>query len=150
MVIKNSSNTPQAASTQSGPKGQGKEIIELVKQDLEARAKVGKEKYGESLRSFNGRNAVLDAYQEALDLVMYMRQVLDEQEEFNYSLKRIVQGSNVYSGPNFETMTDAERYISLLLVQLYQKIHKGDKYGVNLKLGEFLSILIKLQKLYGE
>lgn len=48
--------------------------------DLEARAKLGEIKYGERLRAFNGRNAKVDAYQEALDLCNYLRQVLEELE----------------------------------------------------------------------
>ena len=42
--------------------------------DLEARASVGRESYGTPLRIFNGRDPLVDAYQEALDLVMYLRQ----------------------------------------------------------------------------
>jgi hypothetical protein len=48
--------------------------------DLEARAQLGEVKYGERLRAFNGRNAPVDAYQEALDLVNYLRQVFEESE----------------------------------------------------------------------
>lgn len=42
--------------------------------DLEARAKIGEAKYGTTLRAHNGRDAVVDAYQEALDLCMYLAQ----------------------------------------------------------------------------
>lgn len=61
------------------PKGTGREITPLVIKDLELRSKMGKEKYGETLRAFNGRNALVDAYQESLDLVQYLRQLLEEQ-----------------------------------------------------------------------
>jgi uncharacterized protein DUF6378 len=67
-------NKPEPA-----PKGTGREITPLVIKDLELRSKMGKEKYGEALRAFNGRNALVDAYQEALDLVQYLRQLLEEQ-----------------------------------------------------------------------
>ncbi len=60
------------------PKGTGSEVTPLVIKDLELRSKMGKEKYGETLRAFNGRNALVDAYQEALDLVQYLRQKLEE------------------------------------------------------------------------
>lgn len=43
-------------------------------ESLEARAKVGQEKYGVMLQTHNGRNAMADSYQEGLDLVMYLRQ----------------------------------------------------------------------------
>ena len=60
---------------------QGKMIVlDLVKKDLEDRAIVGNEKYGTYLMTHNGRDALMDAYQEALDLVMYLRQLIAENE----------------------------------------------------------------------
>lgn len=47
--------------------------------DIQARKQVGLERYGTLLQAFNGRDALLDAYQEALDLCVYLRQVLEEQ-----------------------------------------------------------------------
>lgn len=55
-------------------------VLDLVRKDLEDRAKFGKEKYGTYLMTNNGRNALMDAYQEALDLVMYLRQALYEKD----------------------------------------------------------------------
>jgi hypothetical protein len=42
--------------------------------DLRERAKFGKEKHGTYLMSHNGRDALMDAYQEALDAIMYTKQ----------------------------------------------------------------------------
>ncbi len=56
------------------------EIDPLVQKDIEARAKVGCKKYGELLKSNNGRNALWNAYQEALDLCMYLRQKIEEEK----------------------------------------------------------------------
>lgn len=53
-------------------------IQDLVIEDIEARKRYGKAKYGTLLQPFNGRNALMDAYQEALDLVVYLRQALYE------------------------------------------------------------------------
>lgn len=55
-------------------------VLDLVLKDLQDRAEMGKEKYGTYLMTHNGRNTLMDAYQEALDLVMYLRQALYEQE----------------------------------------------------------------------
>lgn len=63
------------------PEGDGADIVELVKNDLECRAVLGERKYGERLKPHNGRDALVDAYQEALDLCMYLRQVIEEKEE---------------------------------------------------------------------
>lgn len=53
-------------------------IYELVMADIEARAHEGRKKYGTYLQANNGRDALMDAYQEALDLAMYLRQKLEE------------------------------------------------------------------------
>ena len=54
-------------------------ILGMVLADLTNRALEGKEKYGVALKAGNGRNALWDAYQEALDLAMYLRQAIEEQ-----------------------------------------------------------------------
>ncbi len=61
------------------PKGEGSDIASLVKEDIEARAKIGLKKYGERLKPNNGRNSLWDAYNEALDLCMYLRQKIEEE-----------------------------------------------------------------------
>lgn len=70
----------EAAITQQvPPKGKGTPIVDLVINDLDARAVLGEERYGERLKAYNGRNPLIDAYQEALDLAMYLRQAIEEQ-----------------------------------------------------------------------
>lgn len=68
-----------ATAQQATPKGKGTPIVDLVMMDLEARAVMGEQNYGERLKAHNGRNALIDAYQEALDLAMYLRQAIEEQ-----------------------------------------------------------------------
>ncbi|MDG4784399.1 hypothetical protein O7626_39505 [Micromonospora sp. WMMD1102] len=53
-------------------------IQALVRRDLVDREAVGRERYGTSLHAHNGRDALVDAYQEALDLVCYLRQAIEE------------------------------------------------------------------------
>lgn len=48
--------------------------------DAENRDSVGLARYGKRLRPFNGRDALVDAYQEALDKAVYLRQAIEEQE----------------------------------------------------------------------
>jgi primosomal protein N' len=66
---------------QPDPVGNGTKVLDQVMADLAERAENGKEKYGVYLRTHNGRDALIDAYQEALDLVMYLRQAIMEREE---------------------------------------------------------------------
>jgi hypothetical protein len=60
------------------PHGTGREIAPLVIADIEQRMRIGEQRYGERLKAFNGRSAIADAYEEALDLVIYLRQVMEE------------------------------------------------------------------------
>jgi hypothetical protein len=68
-----------AAKPEPPPVNNDREAIQdLVVEDIEARKAMGIAKYGTPLQAFNGRDALNDAYQEALDLVMYLRQALYE------------------------------------------------------------------------
>lgn len=71
---------PGVDTEQIKPSGNGVDIAELVKIDIDARSELGKSKYGERLQAHNGRDALLDAYQEALDLCQYLRQALEERK----------------------------------------------------------------------
>ncbi len=67
-----------AATPQPPPTGSGTPVLAGVVSDLIARAEMGRQKYGTCLRTHNGRDALVDAYQEALDLVMYLKQCIME------------------------------------------------------------------------
>jgi hypothetical protein len=53
-------------------------IWELVRADMVARDKLGRERYGTPLQPFNGREPLIDLYQELLDAVAYCRQEIYE------------------------------------------------------------------------
>lgn len=53
----------------------------LVFHDMLSRHAEGERKYGKPLRPHNGRDALTDAYQEALDLAVYLRQAIFERDE---------------------------------------------------------------------
>ena len=55
-------------------------IWDLVVQDMIDKDRAGSEKYGTRLQGFNGRSALRDAYQEVLDLAVYLRQRIWEEE----------------------------------------------------------------------
>ncbi len=55
-------------------------VAEYVLRDVEERVSAGEKKYGVKLQTHNGRDALWDAYQEALDLVMYLRQAILERD----------------------------------------------------------------------
>jgi len=70
----------KAIEEQPQPQGSGVDVASLVHKDIEARVAYGLEHYGERLTSHNGRDALADAYQEALDLVLYLRQAIHERD----------------------------------------------------------------------
>lgn len=51
---------------------------EQVALDLAGRKQIGIERYGQPLQAHNGRDALRDAYEEALDLLVYLRQFQEE------------------------------------------------------------------------
>lgn len=57
----------------------GPDVFKLVMEDIAQRAVAGKEKYGVTLQPNNGRDALLDSYQEVLDLAQYLRQRIYEE-----------------------------------------------------------------------
>lgn len=52
-----------------------------VMDDLRLRSESGAKKYGTPLMTHNGRDALVDAYQEALDLCVYLKQALMERSD---------------------------------------------------------------------
>lgn len=50
----------------------------LLADELEQRQMLGVHRYGRPLRAFNGRDALRDAVDEAADLLVYIRQALEE------------------------------------------------------------------------
>lgn len=53
----------------------------LVKDDMMRRNAFGVAKYGTPLQPFNGRDALQDAYEEALDLCVYLRTAIYERDK---------------------------------------------------------------------
>lgn len=53
-------------------------IHDLVIDDIKERKKLGLERYGTILQAHNGRDALVDMYQEQLDKICYTRQMIEE------------------------------------------------------------------------
>ena len=52
----------------------------VVLKDMEDRRQTGIKKYGTPLQAHNGRDALIDLYQELLDAVVYTRQLILERD----------------------------------------------------------------------
>lgn len=70
---------------QPAPTGNGRDVTDMVLDDLKVRREAGTKKYGTSLRTNNGRNPLVDAYQETLDLALYLRQAIEDIRHTNAS-----------------------------------------------------------------
>jgi hypothetical protein len=55
-------------------------VWDLVIEEMKQRDRVGRERYGTALKPWNGRDALKDAYEEALDLCVYLRQAMYERD----------------------------------------------------------------------
>ena len=59
---------------------------DLVIKDMKDRDEVGRERYGVPLQPFNGRDMLVDAYLEVLDLAVYLRTAIFEQQQYKEEL----------------------------------------------------------------
>src|SRR5690625_2506260 len=76
---------------------------------LQERTRQGVRKYGRPLQTHNGRDALWDAYEEALDLCQYLRQAILE------------RGSAVHETPAFQA-AEEERFARLPRKELIAEI----------------------------
>jgi hypothetical protein len=94
-----------------------------VIRDIEQRRLVGIERYGTPLQAHNGRNPLVDAYQESLDQTTYLRQALEEQNwGWLSSTKELQEQTYRYESP--ENMDDSEvcNYIDWNLTAAVQEL----------------------------
>lgn len=71
--------TKTCCNPEPPPQGNdGPVVWDLVIQDMRKRDAMGVQKYHTHLQPFNGREVLIDAYQEALDLAVYLRQLIYE------------------------------------------------------------------------
>lgn len=69
--------TPQPPPKQDNPEPA---IWDLVIADMKARDEFGHRKYGTRLRAYDGRDTLVDAYQESLDKTVYLRKLIYERD----------------------------------------------------------------------
>lgn len=73
---------PQPIQDQPAPKPSNSDVWLMVMADMQRRRQTGIERYGTPLQAGNGRDALVDAYQEALDLAVYLRQAIAERDGY--------------------------------------------------------------------
>lgn len=74
-------STNKLVQEQSAPQPNDKPAVwSLVISDMQARDQEGRRRYGTPLQPHNGRDALVDAYQELLDAAVYIRQAIYERD----------------------------------------------------------------------
>lgn len=72
---------PQREGDQPMPVANDKPAVwPIVMADMQARHELGIKRYGTPLQPHNGRDALRDAYEEALDLAVYLRTAIFERD----------------------------------------------------------------------
>jgi hypothetical protein len=78
-----------AVVAQPAPKGDGPIVVDALIADLEKRKRFGIAKYGTPLRTKNGRKMLVDALQEAIDLVVYLKGEIMEREGLDDEIRAL-------------------------------------------------------------
>lgn len=106
-------------------------IQDMVIFDIQQRKQVGIERYGTVLQPFNGRSAVLDAYQEVCDLACYMRQILAEEQEPSEALQLALDRgwfAGILDGEGCLSVNVSKKgYISMSLVVINTNLEMLEK-----------------------
>jgi len=76
-------NTSEIPNSSEVVMQKNKPVVAQVMIDLTERMEIGIKTYGEALRANNGRDALQDAYEEALDLACYLKQAMIERDNAN-------------------------------------------------------------------
>ena len=71
-------------------KQRGTLIFPLVIADLQERDKLGHKLYGAELRAIDGRDHLIDLYQEILDAAVYVRQEIEERKILRDEIERLL------------------------------------------------------------
>jgi hypothetical protein len=76
-------------SPQPKPTPGRESITDVVIRDLVERREGGIKKYGMELQIYNGRSMITDAYQEALDFILYLRGRIMEESDHQPSVQNL-------------------------------------------------------------
>ena len=106
-----------ALFAQPDPKSDKPDVWPLVIKDMADRDQLGKAKYGIPLRSHNGRDPLVDAYQEVLDLSVYLRQEIEERRD----LREAVTVARRISGYENARSSDIASLLEFLIDHIDQQ-----------------------------
>lgn len=87
----------------------GPSAHDLVVSDLRQRKEFGFEKYGTELQPDNGRDSLQDAYEEVLDLAVYLRNAIEERTRRRARVAKIAERLSMGDAPGADTILELLR-----------------------------------------
>lgn len=93
---------------------------------IEERKQLGIERYRSPLMTYNGRNSLQDALEEALDLTVYLMQVRMEWDGRATALRRVSALVALGSSEQIQPGSDAQRGYNLAMDQVRHAIQQAD------------------------
>lgn len=87
-------------------------VFEQLIADMQERHKVGVKRYGTPLQAGNGRNHLVDAYQELLDFTVYIRTQLEEMQVDPLRVLHAMSGMPVEEVFTEEAVTFAQLFLN--------------------------------------
>jgi hypothetical protein len=85
-------------------------------EDMRQRDAVGRERYGTPLQPFNGRDPLIDAYQEMLDACVYLKQAIMERDlrqmKKNLSPHELIRRLREAGGDGWDLIEDPQKIVA--------------------------------------
>lgn len=95
-------------SRNPSPTPGSEEVTPRLIRELRERAEGGRLKYGHPLQTHNGRSALLDAWEESIDMAQYLTQAVMEEEDW-------IRAADPSAAHEWRVMVDDRTYQVLLL-----------------------------------
>lgn len=106
-------------------KNDSKPIWEMVIEDMRERDNLGRKRYGTPLQANNGRDALRDAYEEVLDLAVYLKQEIEERKIMRIITESLVPSiSEAERFKNFDHIKDEHKFGDTINFELPKREQK--------------------------
>lgn len=94
--------------------------------DMRARDHVGRQRYGVPLQTHNGRDALVDLYQELLDSVVYIKQVILERDRAQAAVRPVAEDEPARLS-NIRAVSDDKLDLTARMRRMAQEL--ADEHG---------------------
>lgn len=123
------------------------DIHDEVIKDLQGRDALGREKYGTTLQTHNGRDALNDLMQEQYDGIMYLKQAIMERDDSFES--KIADWANERGLYDVATPYSQMKKLFEEILEWHAEVVAGDVEKEKMELGDCLVVLTNIANLRG-